>query len=157
MARYSAPLNAALKGRAWWSVTLFERTHVALEQDFLTGRAFMERLRCKKADAEEAPNRSTTARGVQIDDKTIKSCARNALVISVLTYRQPEHQRCINVVCAVAEPLSAFHSEQNKACFCFVLEGRNTSCPKLKGAEPTNGNSSADEQRTELGPAREPN
>ena len=126
MACYGAPVKAALTGRAWWNVDLWERSHVALDQDMLCGKVFLEKLSVHKVDQEGASHGSTRSKGLQIEDKAIKSAARNALVISVLTLRQVEHKRCVNVICAVAQPLSEFHSAQNKDFCCFFVGGAAT-------------------------------
>ena len=115
MARYGAPLRAALASRAVWSLNLWERTCIALEGNHMSGKAFVENLHVRGFDSHLAGHGSTTARGLCLEDKAIKSYANNALVMSVLTLRVPEHKRFCDMICAVCEDLSAFHSRQNEA------------------------------------------
>lgn len=115
MARYGAPLDAAAKHRGFWSVNLWERLYVALEHDHMKGRRCAETFSVRKKDADEAPSSSTTSkRAMAIDEKAIRSAAANALVVSVLTLQQRHHQRCIDIACAAAAPLTAFHTAQNR-------------------------------------------
>ena len=115
MARYGATLKSALAYRGWWKVLLFLGTFAALEQDYLGSKAVVKQLNVKKVDAEGAASGSTSTKlGLQLEDKCLRDCAQNAMVISVMTLREEDHQRAMAVACSVAEPPTEFHSMQNK-------------------------------------------
>ena len=87
----------------------------SMEAGTLSGKALTARVLTKKPDSSLDLDSTSSAKGIQIDDKLIKQAAQNAVVISVLTLREPKHQRLVNLICAVSCTLTQFHTDQNKA------------------------------------------
>lgn len=116
-ARYGAALRAGLNSRGLWTVQLWERTCVAIERDDLRGKGFVEKMRVQGFDANMVAHGSANTRGVSVEDKAIRAHSHNALVMSVLSLRSPEHKRLVKLVCACCEVLSDYHSKQNKDFF----------------------------------------
>lgn len=84
-----------------------------MEHDYL-GSSQLAKLSVSAKDGDAAASHSTSSRGLQLDDKAIRNVSRNAVAMSVLTLRQAEHQRIVDVICVVSEILSEFQGLQNR-------------------------------------------
>ena len=116
--RYGAAIHAARKQQGYWTVQLWERTCIAIEQDMLKGRRFMKKLVMPKEAVEGAMLGKTKNKVgmLQLEDRTLQQDCQNAIVCSVMTLQLPDHSRTISVVSAVAYELDAFHTDQNRDC-----------------------------------------
>lgn len=110
MNRFGGTQHAALLHRPLWAVELFERTLLALELDFLSGSAFVQKVVMKEDGAEK----STDPRKPQIDEKGLRACCGNAVTISVMTLSDFAHRRATDIVLTLQKPLDSFHSHQNR-------------------------------------------
>lgn len=99
-----------------WGVDSFERTHVALELDFLGKKGLAERIKIQKSAADEGGAAAgRTSQGIcNVEDKTLRSCSQNACTISVMMLSNLNHRRICRAVLASASPLREWHSAQNK-------------------------------------------
>lgn len=115
MARYGAPLDAAAKNRGLWTVQLWERTFVAIEHGHITKR--QSQLSVKAAEATRAADgRTTTTKGLLIEDTAIRGAAQNAVGISVMVLEQRHHQRSVDIICIVSKGLSDFTQTRTASC-----------------------------------------
>lgn len=98
-----------------WGVDLWERTHVALELDFMKGKGLAERIKVRCAAADEGGQAAgRTSQGISnVEDKTLRSCSQNACTISVMMLSNPAHSRMVRAVLASASSLRRWHAEQN--------------------------------------------
>ena len=93
MGRYGGSLHAAMNNLGFWTVHLWERTFLAMEGDMLTGTKFMTKLKAKLPAAESSDAASSTdPRPIQVEDRALKSCCGNSVVVSVMALQAPEHQ-----------------------------------------------------------------
>lgn len=116
MNRYGGALHAAMENAGWWSVQLWERSCLALEASMLQGAKFAKKLVAKASDvaASSSTPPTTAPTGIQLEDKTLRSVCSNAVVVSVMTLEQREHQRVVSSIVACSKPLDAFHTEQSR-------------------------------------------
>jgi hypothetical protein len=72
--RFCGSLEAAETNMPTWTTDLFERTLVALEHDFLKGRAFLNRIKVKAGPAETVTEEggSTSVRRVLMEVASLK-------------------------------------------------------------------------------------
>lgn len=96
MVRFGGWLARSKESVGLWSVDLFETTLVSLELDFLTGRAFTEKFAAKtgKHDSLEGGG-STAPIGIQLEDRSIRCCCKNACVVKVMTWEETQHRRMV--------------------------------------------------------------
>lgn len=116
MCRFLASLSSARKALGTWSVDLFERTFLALEHDYLQGRRFAKLL--VKAAPEGEPDQdaamSTNPVKAGIDDRALRSCAQNAVAISVVFLSDYDNFKTLQVIVQLSRPLEVWHSWQDK-------------------------------------------
>ena len=127
MARYGASLAAALKQRNYWSVQLWERSFVAIENDHLWKKGG-SKVSVHARHAQGIESASTSQKPFQFDDKVVRGMSSDAVAMSVYTLQSREHQRALDTVCAVSKCLSTYHSYQNAKqrsvddCEQFIVE-----------------------------------
>ena len=120
MVRFGAALSKLKEERGLWTVTLFERTVMAVDLDFLSGAAMMKKVALKGGsaegiDVESGALPSTNPKKVQLADRTLRGCAQNNVGVSILTLGEPDHQRTAAIIDAVMDLLLKMHGEQNQA------------------------------------------
>ena len=100
----------------FWAIDAFERTTVALELDFLKGRGFNERIRLKMGATEEIAEGgcSTSTKLVTAEMRSLRSCAANAVVISVSLLSDTQNRRVVNSFLSAASVIKEWHGHQNK-------------------------------------------
>ena len=104
-----------------WGLDLFERTYVALELDKLGNRALVEKLKLDPTVAaveEPSGERASTSKTTTIDEKAVRKCCENALVISVLVLQDDHHYRVAQIMACAAAVLKRWHTDQNKILRC---------------------------------------
>lgn len=101
----------------WWEVDRLERTHCAIEQDYLRGAAFLQKLRmqARGGDVGVEGGGTTSAGHTTLEDRTLRSCCQNAVAISVQLLSDDGNRRICEGVLAMGMPVKAWHSEQNRA------------------------------------------
>lgn len=99
-----------------WYVNLFERLTVAIEYDMLSNKALTDKLMVQPGEAEEVGEKvgSTSGAKVAMGERVVKSCAQNAVVISVLTLQDEGNLRLAEIILAGGIKLMNFHEDQNK-------------------------------------------
>ena len=114
MGRYGGSLAAARKNRGLWSVHLWERTCLAMEQDMLKGSGFVKKIALEEPLAADGSAGSTDPRPLQFDEKALKQCCGNAVVISCMTLQQRTSQRVVDLIVTLSEPLDEYHAHQSR-------------------------------------------
>ena len=98
------PLSTMTKKRGLWTVNQFERTYLGIELDCFKGAKFMEKISLKPGPAEghgvEDGKGSTDPSKDQIDDRSLRGCAQNAIVVSALTLQEHHNKRVVDIVIA---------------------------------------------------------
>lgn len=97
----------------WWS-TLLVCEFTALEMNMLSNTALRAKLRLKTAAAGDDGSVAQSTSATSVDTKAIRSCAQNALVVSMLTLQERRHHRMLSVFVVGAGPVEQWHSHQNK-------------------------------------------
>ena len=87
-ARYGAPLHARQQAQGFWSVELWELTHVCLEDGLMTCKA--AKIALKSADISKDADAPTGKGGIQIEDKALRGC-QNAVILSQLLLQSRHH------------------------------------------------------------------
>ena len=104
-------------GLQTWHRDKFERTFVALELDFLGNKKLSDKLIVQKqGDTEDIGdnNGSTTAAWHSIDEKVLRSCAQNAVAISVMVLSDLLNFRLAQIMNMVGKLMKPWHGHQNK-------------------------------------------
>ena len=90
-----------------------------MEKDDVKGKC-IQGIRVKAADAAASDDGLTGVKGIALEEKAIRQCGANATVMSVLTLREVTHKRNVQLICALTEPLTNVHSDQNK-CLRLII------------------------------------
>lgn len=100
-----------------WHLDCFERTYVSLEMDFMGNKGVQDKIFMRATDAENIGehNGTTSSAKVCLDDKIARSCAKNAVAISVLVTQDDSNYRLAQILAAGGEPLVQWNTEQNLA------------------------------------------
>ena len=131
MNRFGAPQHAAMYGQGLWSKRLMERTVLALEQDWLTGEKFLEKMQIKPGAPEaggETSEVGTNPKLITVSDKIDLSGMRNAVVTSVATLQNSHHhQRGVDQVIELQKPLDKYFKSSTRLTCCGTSTGRKSS------------------------------
>lgn len=97
-----------------WSLDLWERQFVCIEHDMLTGK--VAKLLLKPGAAEEfgEGGGSTSSALVSLEDRSVRSCLQNALVISCLFLQDPLNRRKMQIIVGVGAHLELWHGHQSR-------------------------------------------
>ena len=114
--RFGGTQNAAMKHAPYWSVELFTRTFLALEMGWLKGSKFVQKITAKGSGASATAAGGTHPKHLQVDDRVLRKCCANAVVISVLTLDDANNKRVVKAVVEVQRPLNDYHTLQNRTC-----------------------------------------
>lgn len=100
-----------------WHMKLFQYEYTALECGMLATRK-VEKIMVQQGalepeDAPENEKPSTCSTRVTVDEKALRSCCQNSLVISVAMLGDGHHNVLVRMILAIAGPVEAWHSEQN--------------------------------------------
>lgn len=96
-----------------WHLRLFQCSYAALELDMISGRAVRERI-LTKAAAQAEVRASTGTTTVAIDDRTLGSCAQNALAIAMLYLSDPFNKELIVIVMRITKPVTDQHTASER-------------------------------------------
>jgi hypothetical protein len=121
--RFGGVYNAALLCSPWWTVMMWERTHLAIESGALRGKALADRIAKHVARAASSSdyNNSTDGRRISLEDKALRACCASAVAISVMTLQETVHRRTVEIIVRAGEPLNRWHTLQNR-CLRNVSE-----------------------------------
>ena len=105
-----------------WTSRLFKAEVLALEHDWLAGKAVTDRIKITASSAQAAVDPGSTSTVAQADVKLLRGAQVNAVVIAVLTLEQQQHKRIVHGITAIMKPLqiwrgrSAKHTRSVKEC-----------------------------------------
>ena len=114
MGRYGGSLHSAMANMPLWTVQLWERSFLALQADFLKGSKFVKKLTANAKVIAEAGEGSTDPKPMQLEDRALRECCTNAVVISMMSLQQREHQRVVGLITSCSAPLDLFYTTQNR-------------------------------------------
>jgi len=96
-----------------WSIDLWERTFVALEEDMLKGKG-VAKLFLRPGPMEGVGGSgSTSNEGVSLEDGSLRSCLQNSLVISTFFLADSLNKRRLQIIVSIAKHLRRWHSQQS--------------------------------------------
>ena len=79
----------------------------------LSHTKMLEKLTVRfKAVDEEDP--STNPKKTTVESKALRSCCKNALVVSVMVLMEKDHKRLVQIVVNISLPVKQWHTEQHK-------------------------------------------
>lgn len=131
--RFMAYIRANKQLLSEWSSTCFLAEFLALEHDFLSGKAFREKLLVKGGLAVETSTGGTTSSVVtQVGSKLLRGCCANAIAITVMFLTEPVNFRIISVITRVPSALGEWHGLSN-ASMRSVLESIAWVSAQLRG------------------------
>ena len=101
-----------------WTVLLFEREVLGLEEDFLSGSAFKVKMGITAAQAQEAADLRTTgaAAAQNLDAKILRSCSANAVAVSVVVLSSSTNRRVVSIMQCSGEPMCRWEGTESKEC-----------------------------------------
>ena len=98
----------------WWEQWL-ERTLTALEEDFLKGKKFNEKILKAAGHMHVAEGGAPTKTHVSSDIKLLRGNCHNAVAISVMYLSDETNRRLLLIIRAGCGPMRAWQSKQSKA------------------------------------------
>ena len=114
--RYQACVDRLLKSMPFWSMDTFERQYVALELGMIKSTKFLDRLMVKSTDVPGESGGSTSSKALHIEDKTLRQCVDNAVLISVGMLSNYDHRRLCVVIGGATSHVKDFRVEMCKSC-----------------------------------------
>jgi len=99
-----------------WSLDLFEAEHVAIEMDMLKSKALMRHYLEMDAKDTVVPGEegAMLKTSVNIEDKQLRKCADNAIIIRVMMLGNEHHKRTVKIILSAGKFIVKFHTEQNR-------------------------------------------
>ena len=117
MCRYGAPVAARLTNQPFWSVDAFETAVVAIEHDMAKGRRLVNKLKLKAGAAEGVgEGAGTKPELVQIEDRALKGCCQNHVMVRLLTLEEPHHQRLSAIIGQLSRPFKDYLTHYQRSC-----------------------------------------
>ena len=111
--RFGGTLAAAIFNLPLWGIQMFQRQYTAAKLGHLSRKKILEKLTVRfKALDEEDP--LTNPKKITVESKALKSCCKNALVVSVMVLMEKDHKRLVQIVVNIPLPMKKWHTEQNK-------------------------------------------
>lgn len=98
-----------------WSTYLFQLEYISLELDFLKGRKLMDRICAKTSGADQSAPVTTANTSVTTDERTLRSCAQNSVVVSLLVLSDPNNRRILALVTHLCRPVTKWYSAMEVA------------------------------------------
>lgn len=99
--------------RHWWAAC-FQAEYTALELDMLGSSQLRKRIQAKPTGGDPAALPSTGGAARTVDDRTLKSCCQNSLVVAVMFLSEASNFRALCMGTAAAQPVLAWHTEQSR-------------------------------------------
>lgn len=113
--RFQGAVTCPMEAIPLWHTLLFERLYLALEQDWMTGKSFNEQIVLRSGPAEQVTeDGGTIGKRVTIEDRSLKSCATNAVVISCLLLGSPDNKRILASIVQASQHVKEWHGHQNR-------------------------------------------
>jgi hypothetical protein len=114
LCRFGGAIKKLHEEFPFWSVNEFEATTLALELDMLKGRKFLDKVTLKPGAAESIGVGSTCPTGIQLEDRTLRDCAGNAIVLRVMTLAEESHRQVCVQLAVLSMPFKTWHTSQNR-------------------------------------------
>ena len=112
--RFGGAQHGAIKHKPFWAKRLFERTVLAIESDWMAGKAVSKTV-IKPGAAEGFSDGGTTnPRVLQVADKAMLSGFKNCVVTSAKSLEMRQHIRVCDIVIELQKPLDEHHTWQNR-------------------------------------------
>ena len=111
--RFGGTLHAALYNLPYWGMQAFQRKYVALKLGHLQNKKTLDKLTVK-FQTPEVDDASTNPKKITVESKALKSCCKNALVVSVMVLMEKDHKRLVQIVANTSIPMRVWHTEQNR-------------------------------------------
>ena len=92
---------------------MFLCEYTALEAGMLSLACLTSKVKIRIAGADADADVDRTS-ATHVIDRTIRSCAQNAVVVSVLTLRDTKHARLLALVVHCSYPVEQWHGRMNK-------------------------------------------
>ena len=117
MNRFMACIHRAEKELPFWTIDSFEREYLGLELDMLSGKQIKDKLMAKAKDLDAGESGGTTSTKVlHFEDKTLRSCADNAIILSVALLADYDNKRICETICQTASHLKEWRVTMVKEC-----------------------------------------
>ena len=117
LCRFMAWLRAARKLLPHWHHLHWICEILAIEMDMLHGGKFVNKVALKTSVFQAALDQDATSSAVpSIDNKVLKICCQNAVVVSVMPLGDPDNKRLLHVMTCPCLPLNGLHSLQATEC-----------------------------------------
>lgn len=97
--------------KLWWA-SCFQAEYAALELDMLGSSSLRKKAQLSRPDSAAQP--TTSASAVAADQRVLRSCCQNALVLAVNFLTDGANYRTLVLGTAVAEPVLNWHIRQNQ-------------------------------------------
>ena len=113
LARYGGTQHATKQQHPYWAVHEFERTILSMESDMLKGTKFTESL-TSAAGPSDVGEGSTRPRLIYIENRSLRGCCGNVVVVSLRTLTEHSHYRLVSTLLELDTELQDYHTDQNK-------------------------------------------
>ena len=115
MCRFQESVHVAEQRIKWWTMDLMERSYVAIELDMVKTKSFRDKLVAKMKDKDAGEGEGTTSKYVlHLEDKALKTCADNAVGISVMLLEDYDNKRVIETALGVFNDMKAWRTHMVK-------------------------------------------
>jgi len=111
--RFLGNLDGARTLMSKWDTTLFACEWVALECDMLHGKRFIDQALVAMDARPNEQITSTSAKVTTAQDRALRSCCQNGLVITMMILEEKRNKQVVNLVLALSAPVERWHSRQN--------------------------------------------
>lgn len=130
--RFFGGTKVAREDLSKWHQRLFQYEYTALECSMLSSRKF-EKIVIKPRDiavdaGEGEPKATTDSARFQLDEKALRSCCQNSLVIAISMLGERTNNLLVRSILAVSAPVEAWHQVQNS-----TLRSAGESVPWMVG------------------------
>lgn len=113
--RFQGAAAAAQAALPLWLTHLSKRLYICLENDWMTGKAFNERLVLCAGPGEEVTEAGgTTGKRVTMGDSSLKGFVHNAMVVSCMLLGDMTNRRILAKIVQAASRIKQWHTEQNR-------------------------------------------
>ena len=97
-----------------WTSTLVQCEYVSLEMDMLKGKKFTDKVTVKMAGRDPDAPDTTAATATALDDRALRSCCQNSVVIALMFLSEDLNLRLMHMVVSLAGPVTLWHSAMEK-------------------------------------------
>lgn len=117
MCHYCGWTRAARRLLSQWSLRLFLLQWISVEEDFLRGKAFFEKVAIKKKHvAEVAEAKSTDVAISSAEVKVLRGAAVNNVVVGLMLLSDPHHRRVCASMVHAGRFVEAWQAEHVREC-----------------------------------------